>query len=376
MPIDSNALFLPVDGVYGADALGLLARDLVRVGVVGPGDLQVTAGAGMSVNVAAGAAWVAGTISTAQPTYRVAATGVTNLAVGAAHATLNRYDIVVVEVLDATFSGMASEARFRVVEGTPAASPDVPDVPASAAELAVVYVQAAATAVTSIGDNRQPGGGAWHPGQMSLEAGADAPHGALVADGSLVSRRRYPRLFARIGGTYGAFSVFQFTLPDWRGRVGVAAGAGAGLTPRALGALFGGEDLPAHAHSTPDHQHVTPNHQHVTPDHQHFVSLATSANGAHGHTSTVTVVTGDVPAGEGVSSAIQSTGFEGGWVTSEDGDHAHTVSGNTAAGGSGLTPVGGGGTTVAGGGGMTGIAGAGAHGVMQPSIGFTPVIWT
>jgi microcystin-dependent protein len=95
-------------------------------------------------------------------------------------------------------------------------------------------------------------------GALMPFAGSKAPAGWLLADGSEVSRATYPALFAAIGTTYGGGGNGSktFRLPDLRGRTAVGAGAGSGLTDRALGQSFGSENhtltaaqLPGHTHS-------------------------------------------------------------------------------------------------------------------------------
>lgn len=85
---------------------------------------------------------------------------------------------------------------------------------------------------------------------------AVAPAGWLACDGSAVSRTTYAALFAALGTTFGAGDgSTTFNLPDLRGRVPVGAGAGPGLTARALADQGGAEqhtlteaELPPHAH--------------------------------------------------------------------------------------------------------------------------------
>lgn len=88
-------------------------------------------------------------------------------------------------------------------------------------------------------------------------AGAAAPSGFLLCDGSAVSRNRYAALFAVIGTLYGAGDgETTFNVPDLRGRTLIGAGQGSGLTNRELGTQNIGEEnhtlnieqLPAHRH--------------------------------------------------------------------------------------------------------------------------------
>ena len=137
-------LFVDSDNAYGADELGLPFRDIVGEGVVEDGDLLVSqraAGANMSVDVAAGAAWVQGdTDADRQPTYRVYNDATVNLAVTAADPALDRLDLVIAEVLDSAFTGSSKTWRLRIVDGTPAASPAEPALPDTSVKLAVLDI--------------------------------------------------------------------------------------------------------------------------------------------------------------------------------------------------------------------------------------------
>jgi microcystin-dependent protein len=96
------------------------------------------------------------------------------------------------------------------------------------------------------------------PGDLIVSAAATRA-GCLLCDGAAVSRDDYAALFAAIGSTYGdGDHSTTFNVPDYRGRAIVGAGAGTGLTNRALGSHGGEEkhvlttaELASHSHSAP-----------------------------------------------------------------------------------------------------------------------------
>lgn len=83
--------------------------------------------------------------------------------------------------------------------------------------------------------------GVHQPGDLIFSA-ASTRSGALLCDGSAVSRTTFAALFTAIGTTYGAGDgSTTFNVPNYLGRVVVGAGTGAGLTARARGSV-GGEE--------------------------------------------------------------------------------------------------------------------------------------
>jgi microcystin-dependent protein len=93
-------------------------------------------------------------------------------------------------------------------------------------------------------------------GSMIQYAGAAAPTGWLICDGSAINRTTFAALFSAIGTTYGVGNgTTTFNLPDLRGRSVVGVGTGSGLTARTLAATGGAEthvlstgEMPAHGH--------------------------------------------------------------------------------------------------------------------------------
>ena len=99
--------------------------------------------------------------------------------------------------------------------------------------------------------------GAFIVGELRTFALAAAPAHWLVCDGRVVLRADYPELFAAISTLWntGGETTAQFRLPPVAGRSIIGAGAGAGLTNRAVAALVGEErhrlivaELPSHNH--------------------------------------------------------------------------------------------------------------------------------
>lgn len=120
-------------------------------GIVGPSDLAVTQNGtpNMSVNVAAGKAFVDGTENANQGAYLCVNDATVNLAIAASDPTNPRKDLVVAKVQDAEWSGATNSWSLAVVTGTPAASPSEPAVPANAHVLAMINVAAGATSITN-----------------------------------------------------------------------------------------------------------------------------------------------------------------------------------------------------------------------------------
>jgi hypothetical protein len=141
-------------------------------GVVGSGDLQVTANspAAMNVLVAVGQIWMPGTLAStsgfpsnlnAQTSYGLPSTfneqasyfawnnGTVTVTISAADPTNPRIDLIVAYVQDAQYSGSNNQAVIGVITGTAAPSPSAPSAPASAVVLAQIAVAAGATSITS-----------------------------------------------------------------------------------------------------------------------------------------------------------------------------------------------------------------------------------
>ena len=122
-------------------------------GVIDPGDLEVaerSAGAAMSVDVAAGRAFIAGDDQAFQGSYLVANEAVVNLPIETADPADSRIDRVVLQVRDPNAGGPAGDDVVLVVlTGTPGAAPVAPTTPDSAISLATVQVSPAAVSIVN-----------------------------------------------------------------------------------------------------------------------------------------------------------------------------------------------------------------------------------
>ena len=136
--------------VPGED-LRRLTTALMSDGVAEASALAVSEKSGtpnMSVDVAAGAAFVLGTNQTYQGTYFVENRATVNKTISAAHPTNGRIDLVVARVRENLYdSGGVDAWDIYVVTGTPAGSPVAPAVPDNCLLLATVDVAAAASSI-------------------------------------------------------------------------------------------------------------------------------------------------------------------------------------------------------------------------------------
>lgn len=163
--------------------------------------------------------------------------------------------------------------------------------------------------------------------------------GSLILNGQTVSRTEYPVLwqFAQEQALViaGMFTVGDgsttFTLPDWRGRVPIAAGA-LGTDTYAIGQLGGlarvslsVAELAAHGHTVASASASSTEHQHDS-DAQH--SHGISSDGSHaGHNSGATPIAGGSGASAATSTQNSAGGHSHGGGTSGAGAHTHGMSG-------------------------------------------------
>lgn len=180
-------------------------------------------------------------------------------------------------------------------------------------------------------------------GTVISYAGAAAPAGYLLCDGTAVSRATYAELFSIISTTYGVGNgSTTFNLPDLRGRVAVGAGTGTGgatsgsgaITGAALTARTAGQWDGRETHTLTDTQSGVPVHGHA-----HTISTVAVGNllsdpghshgGYHRNTTIGGSATGDDPvdycfdpASHGFNANTAGAGTGASTVS-----HGHSISG-------------------------------------------------
>jgi len=103
----------------------------------------------MSVLVAAGDCFIAGTENANQGTYHGVNDASVNLTVAGADPTNSRLDLVVARVRDSFYSGAFNDFTLQVVTGIAAASPVAPTAPANSITLARIQIPALATSIAN-----------------------------------------------------------------------------------------------------------------------------------------------------------------------------------------------------------------------------------
>lgn len=137
-----TALLNPMTALTGRGGVRRVAGTEFQVTATGPATMNVAIGAGM--------AFVQGGLTGTQGVYTVLNDATFQVAISASNPSNPRIDLVVLEVLDAVYSGSSNLAQVRVIAGTPAGSPSPPTATGSFITLAQVLVPAAAASVTSV----------------------------------------------------------------------------------------------------------------------------------------------------------------------------------------------------------------------------------
>lgn len=99
--------------------------------------------------------------------------------------------------------------------------------------------------------------------EVRMFAGNFAPRGWQSCSGQLLSIAQWTAVFALVGTTYGGNGQTTFGLPDFRGRLAVGTGNGAGVSSVQLGEMSGFNTTTLLNINLPSHNHqVTGN---ITP---------------------------------------------------------------------------------------------------------------
>ncbi|MBI9068858.1 MAG: tail fiber protein [Salinivirgaceae bacterium] len=93
-------------------------------------------------------------------------------------------------------------------------------------------------------------------GEVKIFAGNFAPRNWAYCEGQLMPISQYTTLYSLINTYYGGDGVTNFKLPDLRGRVPVGVGGGPGMTPIALGQMWGQQYHTLSIHEMPQHTHT------------------------------------------------------------------------------------------------------------------------
>lgn len=83
-----------------------------------------------------------------------------------------------------------------------------------------------------------------------------APYEWAFCNGQTASIQQSTALFALVGTRYGGDGRYTFCLPNMQGYAPIGAGAGTGLTPRALGQVYGEEVVALNQYQLPVHDHT------------------------------------------------------------------------------------------------------------------------
>jgi microcystin-dependent protein len=92
--------------------------------------------------------------------------------------------------------------------------------------------------------------------EIRLFAANFAPRNWAYCAGQIVSIAQNSALFSLLGTTYGGNGQTTFALPDFRGRVAVGTGQGAGLSMWTLGEMQGNNSVVLTQNQLPSHNHV------------------------------------------------------------------------------------------------------------------------
>ncbi len=156
-------------------------------------------------------------------------------------------------------------------------------------------------------------------GIVTPYAGAAAPDGWLMCDGSAVSQSSYPGLYAVIGFAFeGDPGGGNFNLPDMIRRWPLGAGttSGSGRSGTSTVGQSGGDIN--HRHTGPSHTHTMGTHTHTNPTTASRDPGDTNSAGSHSHT-------------QGSTGSVNMAHTHSNPTTSSTGSHTHATSDTSGA---------------------------------------------
>lgn len=189
-------------GTYSGATL-LRARGGVHPALGQEFNVTQTGSPSMGVLVESGVASIPGTLGATQGNYLVCNDAQVSLSVTAAHATLPRIDLVVINVRDSFYSGVDDDSQLQVVAGTPNSSPVAPTAPDNSLTVAQIAVGAAVTTIVNANITDTRIYMAATGGVINCRSDATRPTSSEIAEGQLVYTMDNNKLYLHTGsGTY------------------------------------------------------------------------------------------------------------------------------------------------------------------------------
>lgn len=235
-------------------------------GAPGFSDLTPSSPVANTVRIASGIAWVYGTQydNDANVDVNIPTPGVST-----------RVDRVVLRK-----SWAAQTVRITRIAGVEGAgAPALVQIAGTTWDIPLAQASITTGGAITLTDQREfPGTPPIPAGTLTMFAGAAAPTGWQLCDGSAISRSTFASLFAVIGTSYGAGNgTTTFNVPDLRSRGPIGAGTGSGLTNRVLASsggeenhVLGAAEMPTHTHTQDAHNHGVTDPTHAHDGHFNF----------------------------------------------------------------------------------------------------------